>query len=220
MSHLYKPPQHRKSMAATGTFVGIGVSAMLFLAIPLTQIFTEYKKAPEEIDALEMAPPPPPPPLDEPPPPPEPEQEEAPPELDTPPPPISLDQLDMALNPGTGGSLSGDFALPSFEVGSKDLGGLEIFDIGDLEDKPQPRKQTAPRYPSEARRKRLQGFALAEFIIDENGDVSAVEIKQASDSVFEQPTIEAIRTWKFTPGQKDGRAVKTRTRVKLPYTIQ
>lgn len=219
MSSVYKPPQHRKSMAATGTLVGIGISGLLFLAIPLTQIFTEYEKAPQEIDALDIATPPPPPPQDDPPPPPEPEKEEPPPELDTPPPAISLDQLDMALNPGTGGSMAGDFALPTFEVGAKDLGGLDIFDIGDLEDKPQPRKQTAPKYPSAARRKGLQGFAVAEFIIDENGDVTSVEIKQSSDPVFDAPTIEAIRSWKFTPGQKDGRAVKTRTRVKLPYTL-
>ncbi len=207
-------------MAISGTFVGIGVSALLFLAIPLTQIFTEYQKAPEAIEALEMAPPPPPPPPDEPPPPPEPEEEEQPPELDTPPPPISLDQLDMALNPGTGGALGGDFALPSFDVGAKDLGSLDIFDISDLEDKPQPRKQTAPRYPSDARRKGLQGFAVAEFVIDENGDVASVEIKQSSNPVFDAPTIEAIRQWQFTPGQKDGRPVKTRTRVKLPYTLK
>jgi protein TonB len=206
-------------MTATGTFVGIAISGLLFLAIPLTQIFTEYKKAPEEIEALDIATPPPPPPIDEPPPPPEPEKEEPPPELDTPPPPISLEQLDMALNPGTGGSLGGDFALPSFDVSAQDLGGLDIFDIGDLEDKPIARKQGPPRYPSSARRQGLQGFAVAEFVIDENGNVTSIEIKQSSNSVFDKPTIDAIRQWKFTPGQKDGRPVKTRTRVRMPYTI-
>jgi len=220
VSSVYKPPQQRKSITATGTFVGIAVSGLLFLAIPLTQIFTEYQRSPESIEALEMAAPPPPPPVDEPPPPPEPEEEEPPPELETPPPPISLEQLDMALNPGTGGSLGGDFALPSFDIGAQDLGGLEIFDIGDLEDKPLPRRQTQPKYPREAKRKGLQGFAVAEFIIDENGNVTSVEIKQSSNPIFDAPTIAAIRQWQFTPGQKDGRAVKTRTRVKLPYTIR
>lgn len=218
MSKIYKAPKG-KGTAIAGTTIGIAVSGLLFLAIPLTQIFNKYEKDTTEINAIEVAPPPPPPPPEEPPPPPEPEQEEPPPELDTPPPPISLEQLDMALNPGTGGSLSGDFALPTFEVGAKDLGGLDIFDIGDLENKPQPRGQSAPKYPASARRKGLEGFALAEFIIDENGNVINVEIKQSSDPIFDQPTIEAIRDWKFTPGEKDGRAVKTRTRVKIPYNI-
>ncbi len=219
MSKLYQPPQG-KGTGPAGLLLGIGVSGLLFLAIPLTQIFTEYEKQPEQIESLEVAPPPPPPPPDEPPPPPEPEEEETPPELDTPPPPITLDQLDRALEPGTGGSLAGDFALPSFDVGAKDLGGLDIFDIADLENKPEPRRQGAPNYPPSARRKGLEGYALAEFIIDENGDVTSVEIKQSSDPVFEQPTIEAIRKWKFTPGEKDGRAVKTRTRVRIPYGIE
>ena len=58
------------------------------------------------------------------------------------------------------------------------------------------------------------------FIIDEKGNVINVEIKQSSDPIFDRPTIEAIRGWKFTPGEKDGRAVKTRTRVKIPYTLK
>ena len=219
MSSVYKAPTG-KGTRTGGVIFGITISALLFLAIPLTQLFTQYQKAPEVIEALEVAAPPPPPPPDEPPPPPEPEEQEPPPELDTPPPPISLEQLDLALNPGTGSSQAGDFALPNFDASAKDLGGLDIFDIGDLDNKPQPRRQSAPKYPSTARRKGLQGFAVAEFIIDENGNVGSLQIKQSSDPVFEQPTIDAIRTWKFTPGEKDGRTVKTRTRVKIPYTIQ
>lgn len=218
MSSVYKPPQGKGTLTG-GAILGIGVSALLFLAIPLTQIFTEYKKAPEEIEAIDMAPPPPPPPPDEPPPPPEPEEQEPPPELDTPPPPISLEQLDMALNPGTGGSLGGDFALPNFNAKTEDLGSLDIFDIGDLDNKPQPKKQGAPKYPAAAKRKGQQGFVVAEFIIDEHGKVTQVTIKQSSDPIFEKPTINAIRSWLFTPGEKGGRKVKTRTRVKIPFNI-
>lgn len=219
MSSVYKPPKGKGTLTA-GTLLGIIVSLLIFLAIPLTQIFTEYEKLPEEIDALEMAPPPPPPPPEEPPPPPEPEEEEPPPEMDTPPPPLSLDMLDMALEPGTGSSLAGDFALPTFDVSQKDLGGLDIFDIGAVDTKPQPRKQGSPRYPSTAKNRKLEGFVLAEFIVDENGNVINVEIKQSSDPIFDKPTIDAIRRWKFSPGEKDGRKVKTRTRVKIPYTLK
>lgn len=218
MSSVYKPPQGKGTLTA-GTVCGIIVSLLIFLAIPLTQIFTEYEKAPEEIEALEMAPPPPPPPPEDPPPPPEPEEEEPPPELDTPPPPLTLDMLDLALEPGTGNSLAGDFALPTFDVGQKDLGSLDIFDINAVDTKPQPRKQASPNYPIAAKRQKLEGYAMAEFIIDENGNVINVVIKQSSNPIFEKPTIDAIRRWKFTPGEKDGRKVKTRTRVKIPYNF-
>ena len=217
MSSAYKPPQGKGTLTA-GTCFGIIVSLLIFLAIPLTQIFTEYEKAPEEIESLDMAPPPPPPPPEDPPPPPEPEEEEPPPELDTPPPPLSLDMLNMALEPGTG-NLAGDFALPSFDVNQQDLGGLEIFDISAVDTKPRAKKQASPRYPIAAKKRKLEGFAIAEFVVDENGDVMNVEIKQSSDPIFDQPTIEAIRGWKFSPGEKDGRQVKTRTRIKIPYNF-
>lgn len=218
MSKVYNTPKG-KGTAIGGTLIGIGVAALLFLAIPLTQLFTQYKKAPEEINALDVAPPAPPPPIEEPPPPPEPEPEEPPPELDTPPPPISLEALEMSLNPGTGGSLTGDFALPGFDANQKELGGLDIFDIGDVDEKPQAKKQAQPVYPSAARRAGKEGYVVAEFVIEADGTTSDIQIKQSSDPVFNKATIEAIRKWRFSPGKKGNRVVKTRTRVKLPFQL-
>ena len=40
MSSVYKPPQGKGTLTA-GTLVGIIVSLLIFLAIPLTQIFIE-----------------------------------------------------------------------------------------------------------------------------------------------------------------------------------
>lgn len=220
MSKPYNTPKYRGRTKVTGSVIGIIISGLLFLAIPLTQIFNDFDKNPEQIETINVAPPPPPPPPEDPPEPPPPEEEEPPPELNTPPPPISLEQLDMALNPGTGGSMAGDFALPTLDLGSSDLGGLEIFDINDLEVKPEPRRQGAPQYPAAARRRGQEGFATAEFIIDQNGKVSSVKITASSDPIFERPTIEAIRKWRFIPGEQNGRPVKTRTRVRLPYTIK
>ncbi|MDP4611841.1 MAG: energy transducer TonB [Opitutales bacterium] len=219
MSSAYKPPQGKGTLSG-GALLGIGVSAMLFLAIPLTQIFTQYEKQPVEIEALDMATPPPPPPPDEPPPPPEPEDNQPPPELNSPPPPITLEQLDMALNPGTGTSLGGDFAMPSFDISQKDLGGLEIFDLSDVDKHPRPTKQTQPVYPIVAKRKGQEGRVTIEFIVDENGNVTNTTIVQSTDPIFERPTIDAVQKWKFDPGEKDGRKVKIRVRVPIPFTME
>lgn len=217
MAGPYHPPEGKDSFSKS-VLIGVGITALLFLAIPLTQLFIQYEKSTEIIDTLDMAPPPPPPPLEDEPPPPPPE-EEPPPEFDTPPPPITLEQINMSLEPGIGSSLSGDFALPSFDVNAKSLGGLDIFDINDLENKPIARRQGAPRYPPAARRQGLQGRVTAEFIINEKGDVTRVTITYSSDPIFENTTIEAIRNWKFTPGEKDGRKVKTRARITIPFSI-
>ena len=219
MAKTFKSLKESKKNRNNSIIIGIAVSFLLFLAIPLTQIFNEYNKSPESIDSYEVAPPPPPPPPEDPPPPPEPEEEEPPPELDSPPPPISLEQLDMALEPGTGGALSGDFALPSFDARKTNLG-MDIFDINDLEKKPQARRQLPPRYPAKAKASSIEGFVLLEFIVDQNGDVESVVVKDSSHSLFEAAAVDAVRNWVFTPGEKDGRKVRTRFRQKIPFTIQ
>ena len=204
-------------MLASGTVLGIGVSGLLFLAIPLTQIFTTYQKSPEEIEALEIAPPPPPPPPEDPPPPPEPEQEEPPPELDTPPPPISLEQLDMALNPGTGGSMAGDFALPTFDLSGSDLGGLEIFELGDVDSPPQSRTRIEFSYPSAAKRKGITGVVKVEYVVDQKGRVEKINIVESPDRILSEATEDVLRRARFEPATKGGTAVKVRMRAAIPY---
>lgn len=217
MAKIYNPPKHRAGMRATGTLIGIGVSALLFLAIPLTQIFTEYDKNPDEIDAIEIATPPPPPPPEDEPPPPEPEQEEPPPELETPPPPISLDQLDMALNPGTGGELAGDFALPTFDVSGQDLGGVEIFDLGDVDSPPVPRTRIEFNYPSSAKRRGITGVVKVEYVVDQNGRVDDINIVESPDRILSDATEDVLRRARFEPATKGGNVVKVRMRASVPY---
>ena len=96
MAPVYKSPKS-KSAPVFGVTLGIAISCLIFLAIPLTQIFTEYSKSLEAIQAIEVAPPPPPSMEEEPPPPPPPEEEPPLPEFEPPPPPISLEQLELAL---------------------------------------------------------------------------------------------------------------------------
>ena len=142
---------------------------------------------------MEVAPPPPPPPPEEPPPPPEPEEEEPPPELNTPPPPISLEQLDLALNPGTGGAIAGDFALPTFDVSGSDLGGLEIFELGDVDSPPTPRTRIEFSYPAAAKRKGIKGIVKVEYIVSEKGRVEDIKIVESPDRILSGATIDVIR---------------------------
>lgn len=216
MPSIYKPPQGKGTFAG-GAVIGIAVSGLLFLAISLTQIFSDYKKAPEEIQSLEVAPPPPPPPPEEPPPPPEPEKEEPPPELDTPPPPISLEQLEMALNPGTGGSMAGDFALPSFELKGDALGGLDIFELGDVDSPPRPRTKIEFRYPAAAKRRNIRSIVKVEYIVNESGSAEQITITNSADPLLADATTDVLRRARFEPAVKDGRPVKVRMRATIPF---
>lgn len=190
--------------------------------MPFTQLINDYEQPREYIEELMLAPPPPPPPLKEEEPPPPPQKEEPPPELESEPPPISLEQLDVILNPGTGstGLMVGDFALPHLrQVSQQSLGSLEIFDIGELDQLPQARRQAPPVFPPSALRMGLNGRVILEFIITTEGRVIKVKVIRSSDPIFESYAIDAVRKWFFTSGQKDGEKVNTRTQVPIPFNI-
>ena len=219
MAPVYKGSTENGSRPV-GLALGIVVSGLIFLAIPLTQIFTDYTKSNEEILAIEVAPPPPPPPLEESLPPPAAEEEPPPPEFESPPPPITLEQLEIALEAGTGDAVAGDFAMPNLTINKDELGGLDIFDINDLDKKPKSVKQVAPMYPMDATRRGLSGYVNAQFVIDQRGNVVSVKVISSSDQIFEKSTVDALRQWKFTPGEKNGRIVTTRAEVRIPFEIQ
>lgn len=220
MAPVYKSPKS-KSAPVFGVTLGIAISCLIFLAIPLTQIFTEYSKSLEAIQAIEVAPPPPPSMEEEPPPPPPPEEEPPLPEFEPPPPPISLEQLELALEAGTGSAaVAGDFALPNLSINKNELGGLEIFDISDVDSPPKPIKQVAHLFPMEARRRGLGGDVLLEFIVDQRGNVANVRILKSSDMIFEKSAADAIRQWKFQPAQHDGKVVDVRVRTRLKFNME
>lgn len=75
-----------------------------------------------------------------------------------------------------------------------------------------PKKRTAPRYPKEAYNERKQGWATALMDIHPDGSVRAVEIIESfPDKIFEQPTVDALTTFKFDVTFPEGVA---------PYVIQ
>lgn len=216
MSKVYQPPKGKGTLVG-GIVLGIVVSALLFLAIPLTQIFTEYEKETQKVERLEVAEPPPPPPPEDPPDPPEPEEEDPPPEMDQPPPDISLEQLEMSLNPGTGGGMGGDFEMPSFDVEEEDLGSMDAFELDEVDSEPRPRSRIRFRYPASAKRRGITGVVKLEYIVNEDGEVEEVSIIESPAPVLSEATAEVIRRTNFEPATKNGRPVKVRMTASVPY---
>ena len=65
----------------------------------------------------------------------------------------------------------------------------------------------------------ISGSARVIFIVDENGRVRSPRIDSSTHREFEQPSIDAVLQWKFEPGMKDGRAVKTRMMLPLKFNL-
>lgn len=209
----------QKAEGGTGRKIGtvglsIGLTVALFLAVPLVNLINISMDDTLDIGRVDNSLAPPPPPPQEPPPPPEEEQQEEKPELEETPPPLSLAELDVLLNPGTGGA-AGDFAmgnaLSDFDV----LDEIQVFELSELDKHPVPLQRVAPVYPYEAKQAGLQGWVKVIFIVDEQGTVRSARVDSSSHREFESAALDAVRLWRFQPGMKDAKAV--RTRMLLPF---
>jgi protein TonB len=183
--------------------------------LPLTQLISgfEFKK---KVSLVDQSLPPPPPPPEETPPPPEPEEEEEEPELEDKPPPLSLAQLEVAMDAGDGGAgnnLAGGFAFNFTAM--DDL----IFELADLDQIPTPTHQVAPVHPYKLQREGISGEVVVEFICDAKGNVRSARVVKSTNREFNESALTAIRLWKFTPGEKDGRRVRTKMRLPFGFTV-
>jgi TonB family protein len=90
-------------------------------------------------------------------------------------------------------------------------------DTGPFTDSPGERLPAVtafPKYPSIARRDRIEGEAVVCFHIDARGKVVRPSIRSSTHKIFEKPAMRAIRRSSFTPladGKKPAVAKTCRT---------
>jgi protein TonB len=217
---MRKVYQNDRSLARLPVAVifGVGITAILFGFIPFAHRVAKPERTLELVKTSAVAAPdvveetPPPPPDAEKPPeaPPEPQLVETPQSV-----PLNAD-LDVAV--GTGGGLAGFGEIRSLAAAETTTD--ETFDVADLEKRPEPVSQVAPTYPAELRKAKIEGLVTLVFVLDETGRVEDPRVENSSRPEFEKPALEAIRKWRFSPGLKDGQAVRTYIRVPLRFRVQ
>ena len=83
---------------------------------------------------------------------------------------------------------------------------------------PRPVAEVAPRYPEQAASQDLSGVVTLLLYIDELGIVTDVTVLGAEPpGYFEDAAMESFRNALFQPGQRDGRAVKSRLAVEVSF---
>lgn len=203
--------------------LGVALTVALFLVLPILEnIGRPEEKADLQLSSVDAVEPPPPPPEvqeQKPEPPPE---EAPPPELTETAPPLDLSQLELALNPGTGDGLGGDFAV-KLSVAGADGGGMQssddIFSLADLDQAPRVVFQPAPQYPPEMKKKKIQGTVHVLFIVDKDGRVKEPKVQKSDNPAFDNPALGAVKRWRFEPGKVGGQAVQFRMRVPITFAL-
>lgn len=200
--HVYRPPKGK----FTGIFAVIGgliATVAVFVAIPLSQ------KLSQMLDPNQAEPPEitvePPEEMDF-------ETEEPPEEIEEEPEPEEMVEeatdLDLGmdlgdLTTGTGEGFTMD--IPNFSM----KGGDDAFG-GDLDAPPQPTRKFPPTYPSSLLSKGIGGRVLVSCTVDATGKVIATSIKSSSGHPeLDKSAINAVNRWRFKPGTRGGKQVKS-----------
>ena len=201
------------------TFLGAAFAFVLFVLMALAQMIGEVRAPTSEITEQIIAYTPPdieefkeelPPP---------PEENDPPPELEAEPPQLSLDQLNIALNPGTGGSLAGDFAMPTFSATAGSLGTADFVDFSDLDQVPRPMPGSSLDFPRRLKRKAANGKVVLLIKLAEDGSVIEAQVESSNLPEFESIVASQVAEWRFSPPTKEGTPVRAQARFPIPIRI-
>jgi protein TonB len=79
--------------------------------------------------------------------------------------------------------------------------------------------QPAPNYPYALKRAAVSGTVLIDFIVETNGTTSHV-MASGGQSEFGESAVQAVSRWRFHPGRKLGRSVRTHMVVPVRFTLE
>lgn len=78
-----------------------------------------------------------------------------------------------------------------------------------------------PVYPVDARRRGQEGWVDLEFTIGADGTTRDIQIRESRPgSVFNRAAIDALRTWRYQPVERNGQRVEQRAQLRMQFTLQ
>ncbi len=85
---------------------------------------------------------------------------------------------------------------------------------------PAPLYPIKPDYPDKGAEQGVEGSVVVLLLIDEAGVVKEASVVEAnSEGIFDESALLAFRGARFTPAQKNGRAVKSRVLIRVTYEL-
>jgi TonB family protein len=76
-----------------------------------------------------------------------------------------------------------------------------------------------PKYPEEARAKKIQGAVVLDVIIGKDGVVENIRVQTTPAESLAKSAIEAVRTWRYRPYLLNGDPVEVETTVRVTYNL-
>ena len=83
---------------------------------------------------------------------------------------------------------------------------------------PRPLQRPSPEYPESLRAARVEGDAVLVFHVDAEGRVFDPQVQYSTHVEFGEAAAEAVRSWRFLPGSRNGEPGDFR--VNVPFTFR
>lgn len=96
-------------------------------------------------------------------------------------------------------------------------GSSTVYKVGEGVSAPVPIRKVDPQYADEAKKARLSGAVTLSVVVDENGLPQDITVVTGIGKGLDEKAIEAAQQWRFQPGMKNGRPVKTVVTLKLQF---
>ncbi|MCP3701148.1 MAG: energy transducer TonB [Aliivibrio sp.] len=115
-------------------------------------------------------------------------------------------------------------SMPSIELGEIGLNvavSLPSFEGLGQNQQAMPLYRVEPKYPSRALKRKMEGYVILRFTIDEQGRPTDIESIEAEPSrMFVRPAIQALKQWKYQPKLIKGKAItQPGQTVRLEYRL-
>jgi protein TonB len=95
---------------------------------------------------------------------------------------------------------------------------LNYYGVAELDVQPRPLHEIVPAYPADADRRHLSGEVRVRLRLEADGRISDMEIVSAQPpGLFEQSALDALRSARFAPAQKQGRPVRAQVVIAIKY---
>jgi TonB family protein len=92
--------------------------------------------------------------------------------------------------------------------------------IGNGVTAPRLEYKREPAYTEEAQRARLQGSVVLNFVVRADGTLSDFRVERSLGLGLDENAIEAVKEWKFKPGEKDGKPVAVSIGAIVNYRLE
>jgi TonB family protein len=120
------------------------------------------------------------------------------------------DGLGLGLGSGKG---------PGVGPGSNGGSGGAPFRPTDRITAPRAIYDPQPEYSEEARKVKHQGVVVLALVVDPQGQARNIRVARSLGMGLDEKAIEAVKTWRFAPGMKDGMPVAVQVNVEVYFRL-